>query len=70
MNPARISILLSVFTFSFFWQPNWVLDNFWYKAEFYRDIPFHISFISFLVVQASLTTAIAEITIRWVKKYA
>jgi hypothetical protein len=70
LRPARIAILVFTFLFSLVFQPNWVLDNFWYKADFYDSIPFSVSFIAFLLVQASLTTLWAEIVIRFIKKFA
>ncbi len=70
MNKVRIAILVFTFLFAMVFQPNWVLDNFWYKADFYDSIPFTVPFLAFLIIQAALTTVWVELVIRFIKKYA
>jgi hypothetical protein len=69
MTKVRISLLAPVFLGAFFFQPNWVYENFWSKADFYESIPFTVPYLVFLFVYASLTTALAELGIRFLKKY-
>lgn len=64
MNKVRIAILVFTFLFAMVLQPNWVLDNFWYKADFYDSIPFAVPFLAFMIIQAALTTALVELVIR------
>jgi hypothetical protein len=69
-NLIRVSILVFTFLGAMVYQPNWLLDNFWYKADFYDSIPFNVPFIVFLVIQASLTTVWVELWIRFIKRFA
>ena len=70
MNKTRISLLLLAFFSSMLYQPNWVDENFWNKAGFYSSVPFTVPFLAFLIVYAAITTALVELGIRFVKKYA
>ncbi len=67
---TRIAILASTFLFAFNYQPSWVLDNFWFKADFYDVIPFKISFVVFQFIYSSVTTFLVELGIKFIKKYA
>lgn len=70
MNKTRISLLALTFLIAMVYQPNWVYENFWSKADFYDSIPFTIPYLVFLVVYSSITTGLAELGIRFIKKYA
>ena len=70
MTKPRITLLALCFLVSVFVQPNWVTDNFWYKAEFWDALPFNFPFMGFILIYASLCTAIFDQFIRFVKKYA
>ncbi len=70
IRATRIAILVGVFLFGFNYQPNWVLNNFWLKADFYDVIPFKISFLVFQLVFSLVSTLIVEFGIRFIKKYA
>ena len=70
MNKTRISLLVLTFLVAMAYQPNWVYENFWSKADFYDSIPFTVPFLVFLVVYSSITTGLAELGIRFIKKYA
>jgi hypothetical protein len=70
MNKVRISILSFTFLLGFIYQPNWVYENFWSKADFYDAIPFTVPYIAFLLVYSVITTSLAELGIRFIKKYA
>jgi hypothetical protein len=70
MNKVRISLLGAVFLASMLFQPNWVYENFWSKADFYNSIPFTVPYLVFLVIFSSITTGLAELGIRFIKKYA
>ena len=70
MNKIRISLLVAAFISAIFYQPNWVYQNFWSKAEFYDSIPFRVPYLVFLVIYALVTAGLAELGIRFLKKYA
>ena len=69
MRKGRISVLVLSFITAFFYQPSWVYDNFWYKADFYDSIPFRVPYIAYLLVCAVVWTVLVELFIRFVKKY-
>jgi quinol-cytochrome oxidoreductase complex cytochrome b subunit len=66
MNKVRISILLFTFLLGFIYQPNWVYNNFWFKADFYDSIPFTVPYWSFLLIYSILSTVLVEVLIRLV----
>ena len=70
MNKTRISLLVLTFLIAMAYQPNWVYENFWSKADFYNSIPFKIPYLVFLIVYGTITTGLAELGIRFIKKYA
>ena len=70
MNKTRISLLVLTFLVAMAYQPNWVYENFWSKADFYDSIPFTVPYLVFLLVYSSITTGLAELAIRFIKKYA
>ena len=69
MTKVHISLLGFIFLIAFFYQPNWVYENFSSKADFYDSIPFTVPYLIFQFIYAALTTAFAELGIRFVKKY-
>ena len=70
MNKTRIALLATTFLVAMLHQPNWVYENFWSKADFYGAIPFAVPFLAFLVIYSIITTALAELGIRFIKKFA
>ena len=70
MNKVRISLLSFTFLLGMFFQPNWVYENFWSKADFYDSIPFTVPYLVFLLIYSVITTGLAELGIRFIKKYA
>lgn len=70
MNKVRISILSITFLLGFVYQPNWIYNNFWFKADFYDYIPFTVPYWSFLAIYSILSTALVEVLIRLVKRFA
>ena len=70
MKKTRISILVVTFLFGLIYQPVWVYNNFWYKADFYDSIPFTVPYWSFLLIYSLISTAFVELVVRFVKKYA
>ena len=70
MNKTRIALLVFTFIVSMAYQPNWVYENFWSKADFYGSIPFTVPYMVFLVIYSAITTSLAELGIRFIKKYA
>jgi hypothetical protein len=69
MNKTHFSLLVGIFVISFFYQPDWVYENFWNKAVFYDSIPFTVPYLIFLLICAAVSTTLAELGIRFIKKY-
>jgi hypothetical protein len=69
VTKVHISLLGFVFLSAFFYQPNWVYENFWSKADFYDSLLFTVPYLVFLFIYAAITTALAELGIRFIKKY-
>lgn len=70
MNKTRIALLATTFLVAMLFQPNWVYENFWSRADFYDSIPFNVPFLAFLFIYSAITTGLAELGIRFSKKYA
>jgi len=70
MNKTRISLLVLTFLVAMAYQPNWVYENFWSKADFYNSIPFTVPYLAFLLIYSAITTGFVALGIRFVKKYA
>jgi hypothetical protein len=70
MNKTRILLLVLTFLAAMIYQPNWVYQNFWNKADFYDSIPFAVPFLVFLIIYSAITTGLTELGIRFIKKYA
>ena len=69
MTKVHTSLLGLIFLIGFLYQPKWVYENFWSKADFYDSIPFTVPFLVFLIIYAATTTALSELGIRFIKKY-
>lgn len=70
MTKTRISLLIGYFLISVFVQPNWVTDNFWYKADFWEALPFTFPFMGFILIYAAISTVLFDQFIRLIKKFA
>ena len=70
MKKTRILILVVTFLFGLIYQPVWVYNNFWFRADFYDSIPFTVPYWVFLLIYAIISTAFVELVIRLIKKYA
>ena len=70
MTKTRIALLAFCALVSIFFQPNWVSDNFWYKAEFWDALPFNFPYMGFIFIYAAISTLLFDQLIRFVKKYA
>jgi hypothetical protein len=69
VTKVHISLLAVVFLSAFIYQPNWVYENFWSKADFYDSLPLTVPYLVFQIIYAFISTALAELGIRFVKKY-
>ena len=58
-----------VFLFGLVYQPNWVINNFWLKADFYDDIPFQVPYLVFLIIYSWLSTIFVWYLVKFIKKY-
>ena len=69
MTKTRIALLIFCFLVSVFVQPNWVTDNFWYKAEFWEALPFNFPYMGFILIYAAITTVLFDLFMRFIEKY-
>ena len=69
MTKTRIAVLVTTFLFAFNFQPGWVADNFWYKADFYKSIPFEVPYMIYQMIYAVITTLVVECVIRFIKRF-
>jgi hypothetical protein len=58
-----------VFLFGLVYQPNWVINNFWLKADFYDDIPFRVPFLVFLIIYSYLNLIFVWYAVKLIKKH-
>ncbi len=56
-----------IFISGFQYQPNWVYDNFWAKADFYDSIPFDVPYFVFLSIYSSLLTLLVWVSVKFAK---
>lgn len=69
MNKTHISLLVLTFLSAMVYQPNWVYENFWSKADFFEDIPFQVPYLVFLINYSFLSTIFVWYVVKFVKKY-
>jgi hypothetical protein len=71
IKATKKQMVFYVFAFSFglVYQPNWVINNFWLKADFYDDIPFQVPYLVFLIIYSFLNTIFIWYLVKFVKKY-
>ena len=72
INKVRVILLSIVFLSCAFLpvMPDWIYDNFWYKADFWNQWGFKISYELFALIFAVVTTALFELCIRFIKRFA
>ena len=58
MNKTRIALLVTTLLVAMLYQPNWVYENFWSKADFYDSIQFSVPYLVFLVIYSVITTCL------------
>ena len=70
MTKQRLALLTLCFLISVFVQPNWVTNNFWFKAEFWDALSFNFPYMGFILIYAAIATVLFDLFIRFVKRYA
>ena len=70
VNKLRISILSFTFLLGFFYQPNWIYQNFYSNPRWVDDSWWSLNYPAFLIVYAIISVGFVELIIRLVKKYA
>ena len=58
-----------VFFFGFIYQPIWIVNNFWLKADFYEVLPFQFPYLAFLFLYSTLSTIFIWFSVEFIKKY-
>ena len=65
----EIAFYTLVFLSGQVYQPNWVYDNFWSKADFYGSIPFTVYYWQFALVYSIILVPVVWYVVRLVKRY-
>jgi hypothetical protein len=58
-----------IFLFGFIYQPNWVYENFWSKAEFYQSLPFQFPYFGYILIYSFLSTGLVFYLVKFVKRH-
>jgi hypothetical protein len=58
-----------VFLIGVIYQPVWVYENFWYKADFYDSLPFRFPYYGFIFIYCCLSTLFVINLARLAKKH-
>jgi hypothetical protein len=69
VTKKQVMFYVLVFLFGFVYQPNWVLDNFWLKADFYNSLPFAVPYFVFLAVYSAASVGATWSVVQIVKKH-
>jgi len=69
MRKSRIFILFMTFITGFFYQPNWIYQNFYYTPRWVDDASWAPNYVVYLFVYAGLSAVFVELLIRFIKKY-
>jgi hypothetical protein len=64
----QIVFFALVFIYGFFFQPSWVVDNFWLKADFYSALPFQFPCVLFLFFYSVLSMCASVLVVRAIKR--
>ncbi|CAB4668328.1 MAG: hypothetical protein F2653_01030 [Actinobacteria bacterium] len=51
------------------YQPSWVYNNFWFKADFYDSIPFKVFYWQFLLIYSLILVPVIWFVVRLVKRF-
>ena len=65
----EIAFYSLVFFSGLVYQPNWVYDNFWGKADFYDSLPFTVHYWQFGLVYSIVLVPVVWIFVRVIKRY-
>ena len=52
----------------FVYQPNWVRENFWLKADFYSSLPFQFPYGLFLLTYSFVTVCASVLLVKVIKR--
>jgi len=66
---TEIGFYSLVFLSGLVYQPNWVYDNFWGKADFYDSLPFTVYYWQFGLVYSLILAPVVWFVVRSIKKY-
>ena len=70
IKPGHLFLLFAVVLSAYIYQPTWVYNNFWARADFYSSIPFRVPYFVYLTVYALFSVVAMEIFVRFVKRFA
>ena len=69
VTKKQMAFYVLVFLFGLVYQPNWVIDNFWLKADFYDEIPFEVPYLVFLIIYSYLNLIFVWYVVKFIKKF-
>lgn len=69
VRPIQAAFYILVFLFGVIYQPNWVYDNFWAKADFYENLPFVIPYQVFITLYCFTSTILTWFFVKGIKRY-
>jgi hypothetical protein len=56
-----------IFISGFLYQPSWLYENFWAKADFYDSIFFEVPYFVFLLIYSTLLTPLTWVFVKFAK---
>jgi len=65
----QITFYSAVFLFGIIYQPVWVYENFWFKADFYDSLPFAFPYYGFIFVYCCLSTLYVWMLAKFAKRF-
>ena len=66
---VQVAFYSIVFLAGIVYQPVWVYENFWYKADFYDSLPFDFPDYGFITIYCCLSTAYVWLLVRLAKRF-
>jgi hypothetical protein len=58
-----------IFLSGIVYQPVWVYENFWSKANFYDSLPFDFPYFGFIFIYSTLATYFCFLCVKIAKKH-
>ena len=69
MTLKQAVFYIFIFVTGLIYQPVWVYENFWTKADIYDSLPFTFPYLGFILIYSSLWTIYCFFFVKLAKKY-